>query len=121
MPTIDETLIPPPLRVSLDEHGRSIVLRAKYLSVLGLMALLPGMAYSSAIGSSESDEAAAADWVSAMLDKNVPSSEASRQCRFLDQNSESTELLEPAVSALSDPLAKCCWVFIHGQWVCVYC
>jgi hypothetical protein len=105
----------------LNEHGRSIVLRAKYLSVLGLMALLPGMAYSSAIGSSESDEAAAADWVSAMLDKDVQSSDSERQCQLLDQTSGSGELIALSDSEVGGSPAKCCWVFSHGIWYCIYC
>jgi hypothetical protein len=78
------------------------VSRTKFFGVIGLMALLPGLAFSTALGiDGSSDEASASAAIKVM--------------------EERPGLIEPAMDQSEDAAAKCCWMFMGGQWVCVSC
>jgi hypothetical protein len=77
------------------------VSRIKLFSI-SLMALLPGLAFSTALGIDEKSDQFSASVTTEALEELSGSIEA------VDDQAEGAPV-------------KCCWVFIHGQWVCYWC
>jgi hypothetical protein len=79
------------------------VSRTKLFGLIGLVALLPGLAFSAALGIDEnSDEISASSAATEAVEMGSGSIE------FAENQSEGAPV-------------KCCWVFHHGQWYCIWC
>jgi hypothetical protein len=66
------------------------------------MALLPGLALSAALG----------------VDENRNELSASAPIETVEVGAGTTEFVEGKNEGAP---VKCCWVFFHGQWMCVVC
>ncbi|HEX9876974.1 MAG TPA: hypothetical protein VGC50_10005 [Gammaproteobacteria bacterium] len=76
--------------------------RTKLFSCIGLMALLPGLAFSTALSVEGNGDALFASVITETVERGSGSIE------FPENQPE-------------DAPVKCCWIFMNGQWYCIWC